>query len=226
MFDSIFIHWGMSKTKRGTNYIGANTVFRQDNVDHINQMTYSGSVSLYGRDSSRGGAVEHTGVLYGKNINDAIKELGFRKTAKQDKYTKFSFADDVKLADSGNSLALTFSGRTHTRDWSYNSNDGMYHTSDFRTDVARKNLIVLFDKTEYISKPNYKNSYTEVYLDYKLAGGKGKFLTNGTSEDITWSVEKGLLVIKDKDGKEISLNKGTTWIGWASNNNGGSVTVK
>ena len=40
MFDAVFIHWGQSKSKGS--YVGANTVFEQDNVDHINQMTYGG----------------------------------------------------------------------------------------------------------------------------------------------------------------------------------------
>lgn len=48
MFDAVFIHWGQSKSKGS--YVGANTVFEQDNVDHINQMTYSGKVDLFTRD--------------------------------------------------------------------------------------------------------------------------------------------------------------------------------
>ena len=28
LFDAIFLHWGQSQTKRGTNYIGANTILR------------------------------------------------------------------------------------------------------------------------------------------------------------------------------------------------------
>lgn len=225
LFDAIFVHWGMSKTKKGTSYIGANTVFRKDNVDHINQMTFSG-VALFGRDGSRGVSTEHTGVLYGDKLAEAIKHEGFRTKAKQDHYTKFNFGDDVQLANPASSLALTFSKRTHTRDWSYNESDKMYHSNDYATDVARKNLLVLFDTTEYVAKENYKNSYTEVYCNYGLAGGKGTLCTNGTSQDITWAVENGVLAVKDSDGNAVTLNKGTTWIGYASSNNGGSVTVK
>ena len=36
-------------------------------------MTYGGKVALFGRDSSRGVSTEHTGVLYGAKIADAIK---------------------------------------------------------------------------------------------------------------------------------------------------------
>lgn len=224
LFDAIFLHWGQSQTKKGTAYIGANTVFRVDNVDHINQMTYSGKVALFGRDSSRGVSTEHTGVLYGAKIADAIKGEGFRTKADDAHYTKFNFADDVKYDTDCQSLGLTFSSRTATRDWTYNSSDGMYHCSDYRTDVTRKNLLVLFDATEYVSKANYKNSGSaEVYCNYKLSGGKGKLACNGTVTDITWSVENGVLVLKDANGADVNLNVGTTWIGYASSNNGGSV---
>ena len=226
LFDAIFLHWGQSQTKRGTNYIGANTIFRQDKVDHINQMTYGGKVALFGRDSSRGVSTEHTGVLYGAKIADAIKGEKFRTDANESKYTKFNFAkEETTVSDTEcKTLGLTFSNRTATRDWTYNSSDKMYHCNDYKTDVARKNLLVLFDKTEYVSKANYKNSGSaEVYCNYKLAGGNGKLATDGTVIDITWSVDNGVLVIKDTDGKDVNFNVGTTWIGYASSNNGGSV---
>ena len=226
LFDAIFLHWGQSQTKRGTNYIGANTIFRQDKVDHINQMTYSGKVALFGRDSSRGVSTEHTGVMYGSKIAGAIKGEGFRTDANESKYTKFNFASEESTVSDKEckALGLTFSNRTSTRDWTYDSSDKMYHSNDYKTDVARKNLLVLFDKTEYVSKSNYKNSGSaEVYCNYKLAGGKGKLATNGTVIDINWSVNNGVLVIKDTNGNDVKLNVGTTWIGYASSNNGGSV---
>ena len=51
LFDAIFIHWGQSSSS--SEYKGANTVFKEDKVDHINQMTYKGKVYLYTRDNSR-----------------------------------------------------------------------------------------------------------------------------------------------------------------------------
>lgn len=226
MFDAIFLHWGQSQTKRGTAYIGANTVFRKDKVDHINQMTYGGKVALFGRDSSRNVSTEHTGVMYGGKIAAAIEGEGFRTDADQSKYTKFNFADEESTVSDTqcDSLGLTFSSRTATRDWTYNSDDKMYHCNDYQTDVARKNLLVLFDETEYVSKANYKNSGSaEIYCNYLLSGGKGKLATDGTVVDIKWTVNNGVLEIKDTNGNDVNFNVGTTWIGYASSNNGGSV---
>lgn len=232
MFDAIFIHWGQSSSKG--DYVGANTVFKQDDVDHINQMTASSVSYLFSRDSSRNSyGVEHTGVLNGDKLAQAIKDKGFRTEA-GNRYTKFNFnTKEQKVSDTPcNTLGLTFSSRSATRDWTYSAEDKMYHTEDFSnsnigfSDVARKNLLVLFDNTSYVVKNNYKGSgKSETYCDYGLSGGKGKFASLGTVIDITWTVENGMLVVKDENGKAISLNPGKTWIGWGSNNNNGSVTI-
>ena len=223
LFDSIFIHWGQSTSKG--DYIGADAVFRNDDVDHINQMAYSDSVGLFGRDSSRGVSSEHTGVLYGEKLEQAIKESEFRTDADSSNLTKFSFNKEEKAVgtEACNAFALTFSSSSKTRDWTYNSEDKMYHCQDYRTDVTRKNLLVLYDTTEYITKYNYKGSgNSEIYCDYKLSGGNGKLVSLGTITSITWSVENGVIVIKDANGKNVNLNPGTTWIGYASSNHGGT----
>lgn len=225
MFDAIFIHWGQSSSKG--NYIGANTVFQEDNVDHINQMAFSDKVGLFGRDKSRGVSSEHTGVIYGDKLADAIAQEGFRTEAEDSSYTKFNFNDEDKTVSETDcsTIDVRFSSRSKTRTWAFSDEDKMYHSSDYQTDVARKNILVLYDTTEYVVKENYKGSgNSETYCNYKLEGGTGKLATMGTITDITWSVENGMLVLKDSQGKALSLNTGKTWIGWASANNGGSDT--
>lgn len=225
MFDAIFIHWGQSSSKG--NYIGANTVFQEDNVDHINQMAFSDKVGLFGRDKSRGVSSEHTGVIYGDKLADAIAQEGFRTEAENSSYTKFNFNDEDKTVSETDcsTIDVRFSSRSKTRTWAFSDEDKMYHSSDYQTDVARKNILVLYDTTEYVVKENYKGSgNSETYCNYKLEGGTGKLATMGTITDITWSVENGMLVLKDSQGKALSLNTGKTWIGWASANNGGGDT--
>lgn len=225
MFDAIFIHWGQSSSKGS--YIGANTVFQEDGVDHINQMTFSDKVGLFGRDKSRDVSSEHTGVIYGDKLADAIAQEGFRTEAKDGSYTKFNFNNEDKTVSETvcSTIDVRFSSRSKTRTWAFSDEDKMYHSSDYQTDVARKNILVLYDNTEYVVKDNYKGSgRSETYCEYKLAGGTGKLATMGTITDITWSVENGMLVLKDSQGKSLSLNTGKTWIGWASANNGGSDT--
>lgn len=223
LFDSIFIHWGQSSSK--DTYVGADTVFQTDDVDHINQMTYSDKVGLFGRDSSRGVSSEHTGVLYGDKLAAAIEASEFRTDVDESSFTQFGFNEEDKPVgtQSCTAFGLTFSSNTKTRDWTYNADDKMYHSTDYKTDVARKNLLVLYDTTEYVSKSNYGGSgRTEIYCNYELDGGSGKLVSLGTITEITWSVENGVLVIKDENGKNVNLNPGTTWIGYGSSNHGGT----
>ena len=160
----------------------------------------------------------------------------------------------------------------------------MYHTSDFENDFARKNLLVLFDNTEYITKENYGGpggASSVTYCNYKFAGGDGKLFSEGTVKDIKWQRVDGKLelidpsvdaataqaandeafeaakeavkaseeedpewpaynkytIVTPESDEELSeedalansyvlqnLNKGKTWIGWISKNNGGSVS--
>ena len=276
LFDSIFIHWGQSHSKG--DYVGAKTVFKNDDVDHIDQMSYSGDVELYGRDSSRGVSSEHTGVIYGDKVADAIKGEGFRTEPVE--YTKLRFnqtevpAGETPAANVG----VTYSDRSfEDSHWVYNEEDGLYHTSDFENDFTRENLLILSDETEYITKDNYAgpgSTGSVTYCDYKLGGGLGKYFSKGTVKDIAWVVLDDKLILIDPD-KTVStqddidaikeankaaleedenanqvfvetpekqedesdddvaakslvsqnLNKGRTWIGWISSNNGGNVSV-
>lgn len=246
LFDSVFIHWGMSHSSGS--YVGADRVFKDDNVDHINQMSYTGDVELYGRDSSRGVSSEHTGYVVGTNVKDAIKDCDIRTDSD---YKGLTFGE--KTVDMGEdtcgSLTLKWSNRTDDITWKYDEDDNEYVTTDFDTEVERDNLIVLYDKTTYITKSNYQGAGGSVtYCDYALDGGKGYVISNGTKCEITWAIEDGNLVLRHlltdeqkeeqkkreeeaEDGEEVEevlgnvveLNPGKSWIGWISSNNGGDI---
>ena len=269
LFDSVFIHWGMSHTEGG--YIGANTVFKKDKVDHINQMKYTGDADLFGRDSTRNVSSEHTGILYGDQVAAAIKGEGFREEPED--YTKLYFQEPAPLSEtSAVNVGVSYSSKSFEDTyWKYNEEDGLYHTSDFENDFTRDNLLVLYDDTEYITNANYSGpgASSVTYCDYKFSGGKAQLFSKGTVKDIEWKVEDGKLILIDPDtdvetaiaaneeafnaakeakeetyekpyvvvgaeeGEEVSsdayvaqpLNKGKTWIGWISSNNGGKVSV-
>ena len=57
--------------------------------------------------------------------------------------------------------------------WTYNEEDGMYHTDHFENDLKREKLLVLSDETEYIVKEGYEgpgSAGSVTYCDYKLKG--------------------------------------------------------
>ena len=271
LFDSIFIHWGLSHSKG--NYVGASTVFKKDDVDHIDNY----GQDLYTRDSSRAVNVEHRGQVIGEKVPAAIEEEGFRTTPED--YTKLYFNDETAPVseESATNVNVTYSERSfESTPWVYNEEDGMYHTNAFENDFKRDNLLILYDDTEYITKENYQgpgSAGSVTYCDYKLAGGTGELYSQGTKKEIEWEVKDGKLILKDpsvdyetattaneeafeaakKDKQETykkpyiivspegedleeeeiaeqsyivqPLNKGKTWIGWVSRNNGGKLAT-
>ena len=300
LFDSIFIHWGQSASK--DNYVGANTVFRKDKVDHINQMTLDDKEDLYGRDQTRKVSSEHRGILYGAKVPATIKNEGFRTEPKE--YSKLAFFEQAQPASTETAAQITvrYSKQSDWEDtvWKYNTEDEKYHTDLFDCDFSRDNILVLYDDTEYITKENYHGTGASVtYCDYLFKGGKAQLFTKGSVKELQWQRKAGKLMLIDPDvtmddvnakvaeimeadpkkkikkatrealeamdvvvadipmkDKELEealaqfeaskeageveedaeyepekyvvqrLNKGKTWIGWISNNNGGSVKVK
>jgi hypothetical protein len=199
LFDSVFIHWGMSTSKG--DYIGAKTVFKKDKVDHINEMTFDNSIGLYDRDHTRSVSMEHRGILYGAKVPEALKQEGFREEPKE--YTQLDFGKlpwmtSFKPADS---VKVKYSDRSSWENtyWTYNNEDKMYHTPHFENDFKRDNLLILSDETEYIDKSDYHGEagHTVTYCNYNLAGGKGWLCSQGTVKDIEWKVEDGKLVLID-----------------------------
>lgn len=220
LFDSIYVHWGGSHSKG--DYIGGYGRIKRDDVDHIDGMDGG---ELFGRDTTRSVSSEHRGILKGNKLASVIDKKGFRTKINNADFTQLSFNDDVTNAGTQQvpKVNVKFSSRTDTRKFSYNSEDKMYHTSDWEDDVKFENIIILNDGTTYITTP-YKGS-TTTYLNYSLTSGDGYYISNGTMVPIKWSAD-GTLKITDENSKGISLNQGRTYIALASSNNGGKITFE
>ena len=199
LFDSIFIHWGMSHSKG--DYVGAKTVFKRDNVDHIDQMFLDDQEGMYGRDTTRAVNVEHRGIIYGEKVPATIKNEGFRTEPKD--YTKLCFnrVTEPVSETAATQIGVKFSDRAFEDIyWTYNEEDGMYHTDHFENDLKRENLLVLSDDTEYITKEGYEgpgSAGSVTYCDYKLKEGTGKLFSKGTVKDIKWQVVDGKFELID-----------------------------
>lgn len=236
LFDAVFIHAGLSKSKG--NYIGANTVFEQDNVDHINLLRYSEDGTYFGRDKSRTSTIEHTGYLNGKNTAELLKKAGINTSLNSAKFTELDFNEKPeKLSQTAATSAKFIWSDVYSKGhcpkvgkFYYDESLEKYSTTDFDSDYGKanlefENLIFLLDETEYIVKQNYKGSQSETYCDYKLSGGKGTILSQGTALEITWGVSNGKLWMKDSNGESVKLNPGKSYIGYGSSNKGGKVTL-
>lgn len=237
MFNSVFIHCGLSKSKG--NYTGADTVFESENVDHINGLNDSMDGTYFGRNKERTSTVEHTAYLNGKNVADLLEKKSINTKLDESKFSTLNFNDEAQAIGDNDAASVSFifsdpnlSGRCpKTAKFVFDESSSKYTTEDFdsqygTSDAEFENLIFLLDETEYVVKENYKNSgKSETYCDYKLSGGKGTIVSEGKAADITWGTENGKIWFKSEDGKDISLNPGKIYIGYGSSNHGGKVTL-
>lgn len=233
MWDSIFIHAGLSRSK--DDYEGADTVFENENIDHINLLSQSEDGTYFGRDNTRQTAVEHTGYLNGKNVVQLIANNKINTDLRKEHFTEFEFNDEAEALGDNSGVKATFKWSDKCPKegvFTYDEDKHKYVTTDFDSKYGESNvefetLIYLLDETEYIVKENYKHSgQSETYCNYELSGGEGKILSEGTSIDIKWEKKDGKLVLETTDGDDVVLNRGKIYIGYGSSNHGGSITVE
>lgn len=231
LFDSIFIHAGLSKSK-GT-YVGADSIFKTENVDHINLLELSEDGTYFGRNNERNTSVEHTGYLNGSNLPKLLEENNIDTALNSSNFSALNFSDKPAAVGDITAASCAFSWSTQcpkTAKFSYDTSSHKYVTNDFDSEYGKsnakfENLIFLFDQTQYIVKEDYKNGASETYCDYKLAGGTGTILSEGTAVEITWGVTDGKLWLHTADGKDVTLNAGKSYIGYGSANNGGTLEL-
>ncbi len=210
LFDSIFIHWGMSHSKG--DYVGASTIFKRNGTDHINQMSFANECGLFDRDGSRGVSAEHTGIVHGDKVPAAIEEYGCR--TEPQKFTKLTFNETAEPMSNiaADEIRLDFSSKTdwETSVWTYDKEDQQYHTDNFKNNLKRDNLLVLFDKTEYITKENYEgpgSTGSVTYCNYDVGGGEGKLFSQGTVKNIEWKAKNQKLYLIDADATKAAQDK-------------------
>lgn len=235
LFDCIFVHAGLSHSKG--NYVGADSVFINENVDHINLLSYSENSEFFGRDYSKTSVIEHTGYFNGTNASKLFEQAKIRTDVEDKDFAPLSFNTEPK--DIG-----TEDGSYAYFDWSDRCGDGIeviyvenekaYQSSHFDSSSTGQisnckwtNCIFLFDNTNYIVKENYKGSgNSETYCDYELAGGEGVVLSMGKMVNVQWGVADGKLWMKNKDTNEdVLLNPGKSYIALGSANHNGTITT-
>lgn len=233
LFNAVFIHAGLSHSK--DNYVGADEVFKNENVDHINLLSFSESSSYFHRDKSRTSTIEHTGCLMGAHTAEMLQKSKINLKLNESKFTKLQFNNEAKALSSNTANEVSFKWSKgycpKLGKYTYDAEKHKYTTTDFdskygTSGVEWENLIFLLDETEYIVKHNYKHAgNSETYCNYKLSGGKGIVCSEGTCVEITWGVKDGKLWMKDAQGNEVKLNPGKSYIGYGSSNHGGYYEV-
>ena len=199
----------------GTSDVSASVLFEgRDTLDYLTQNL----PSLCYRDTSR--IMPHNLMTTGSLIVSEIGKLGYRTTLSEQYACPWSFPDGSTKIPAGNApaseISITFSP-TQNATFSYRSDLGTYLRSQLGEKqidgldgevLSFTNLLVLYsDCATYETANGSEFSLT-------LNGGKGKLVTDGTAHDVTWAMENGVFTLLDADGNRLTVNRGTTYIGF------------
>ena len=209
-FDAVYMHWGIDKKV-------ALPLIEELGIDHIDDSYYG---TLFERDPDRSYmSMEHTGYLIGENVMSTIDASGIRSKTKDGYNSFFKFYDEFTKpkGDKCTQAIVNFSD-WYVSQFDYDKKTNSYkklHNGEKHMDskadkqLEFKNLLLLESEDMHVIRED--NGLISV--DWK--GGNGYLVTAGKVQPITWSKEDEFakLIIKDENGKKITLNTGKTYIG-------------
>ena len=207
--DAIYVHWGWSPQ--------AQSQISSYGINNINGLSYEGV--YFFRDTSLPVDYEHTGCTKTSMIKQAIKDLGYRDETDKKLLLNYSIkaidlsgkegakkADDIKIVYSD---YITTSYKYDKENEVYKRFVNGSEQKDYVTgkQYTFKNIIVY-------QVENYSiDSYGRQDL-VNIGTGDGYYISNGYAVPITWekTSKESQTVYKYKDGKEIKVNDGNTFI--------------
>ena len=185
-----------------------------DTLDYLTQNLQS----LCYRDTSR--VMPHNLMTTGALTASEITRLGYRREISEAFSLPYQFVELGESVISGNrsctQLMLTYS-QSHNAKFVYDASSGesvRYQLGETHLDandssaVSFKNLLILFsDSATYETAEGSSFSLL-------LGSGSGSYVTDGTAREIKWSYTDGSLSLFDADGNPLTVNRGSTYIGF------------
>ena len=174
---------------------------------------------FFGRDADRlkTYSKEHTAYLKGDKVPDLLKKYKIRADykKKKDDYI-FDFRDPKTVGDTKcDSVRLNFSKSYYTS-FTYDEKKKAYlktHTGQPHMDAAVNKQLQYTNVFILETDVSLYGGGPLVQIDWK--GGTGYYLSYGTVREIKWHKKNydAPIVIMNKKGKEIQINRGNSYIG-------------
>lgn len=173
---------------------------------------------VYKRDFSRGVALEHT--MYSsteKLLNAGISKY---KLSNKGDFGRWKFKDDQKIENRPETQTVSVSVSDSLYDvvWKYNKADNLYYRSmagskhidaNTQNQITAKNIVLQkVEKSPTVTQINEKG------WAYQMTGeGDATIIMDGIKTTGTWKKQgTGRTYFFDNNGKEIALDRGTTWV--------------
>ena len=219
-YDAIFTHFGQSTY--------AKQQLQSHDIDNINGYVDG---SYFSRDKSRNVDSEHTAYTTKEWVTKAIEDKEYRTTLKDGYTDAFQFnIDGDKVLKDGSCVTATVSfSSSYTYTLNYDKQENVYYSSlngnpfmdSNGTQQNIENIVILYTNISAISGD------TKNRVDFDLSEGEGRYISNGSYEDISW--KKGdstdMLKLYDSEGEELKLNTGRTYIAICDNSREANNTI-
>lgn len=207
-FDAIYAHYGQSAY--------AEQYLAMDEVDNLSGLSGYGD-QVYYRTQDRN--PPHNAYTSAAGIQAGINYCGYRTDYSEGYAGAWKFAEPgTDSPIPGGSTANTVTpGYGYNEPWfEYDPQTGQYLRFQYGgtqiddmdgSQLAVKNILLQYSDWQYYDENGYLN------IDV-TSSGAGKYITNGTAQDVTWSKDGlwGATHFYDSGGQEITLNPGKTWV--------------
>ena len=229
--NAIYVHWGGSGRTNNTLAYGA---IKKYGIDNIDGMTYSGT--YFFRDTTRNVSSEHRGYTKGSSIQKAITKLGYETKAKDNNWMPYKVLLDgqrMPYGDaSGSCSSITFTySSSYNRTFKYDAENKTYDCymnstlcKDGSTGekVSVENLIIMLCDVKSLGDAKGHQEW-----NMEVSQGDAKYVSQGYGEAITWKKDgkTGALKFYGKDGQELTVNQGQTFIAVVPEKNRSLTTV-
>lgn len=226
-YDSIYCNWGLARP-------WVEELINSDRIDNVSQALAginNGAPEAFDRISRPGVDLEHTGYMFIDGYNKAVERLGYETEYRSTFVKAFEFADEGYLAtyDDYPDATMVYPGGTqsnaggygkHNPCFAYNEEDRLYYRSQY----GQKQIDEMNGEQLTVTNVIFKVCHGEERLpddptyDYLAFGvhgtGDAYVFTNGKVIEGTWrrDDDNSPNLFFDKDGNEIVLNQGKTWI--------------
>ena len=210
--DALYIHWGGSQFAYGD--------IKSLNIDNLDGMGYDdGTGRVFWRDKNYNSP--SNGFISTEKIKKEVERQEYRITSDDYQLLNYStkkvdLSNDETFKEANN-IIINYPGGAYVK-YEYDeeneyylryNNETKYIDNLTNEQVHVKNIIVLNIENESIvndssGRQNLNN----------IGNGKGYYISNGQSIEITWSKKSrtSKTIFKDLSGKEIKINDGNTFI--------------
>lgn len=229
--NAIFTHWGGSNQAYA--YIKSIGMVDIDGkVLGTNSPMNSSTTNSYYffKDNTRKTATEHRGFTDGEHLAAAIAKKGIETKATGTDWAPFDIVvDGIRVpfgeeTGSCSEITANFSNANkgaYRYTFKYNAEKKLYYKynngevlkdGNNGQEVSFTNIIIMYANVDGYQTTNPND---QKLREWDLTSGDAVYVSMGSGESITWKKESKTAPLKfyGKDGKELKINKGQTWIG-------------